>query len=251
MAQVQEGLLILCRILSFIAVSPVFSEKSFPNSAKVGLGAALTIFAWPAATGFHNAVPYVAFAFLVVKEVIFGLAMGYISQLVFNSIAIAGSLIDFQIGFSSAQLYDPNFQAPMSQFGRVYYWLGISVFFITGLYRLLIHGILLSFKVVPLGGININGATIDGVAHLFANAFAMGISLAAPLVVALITIDIMMGFISRTVPQLNVLMMSMPVKQVLGFFITLVLLPTIISVLQEYLPNSITNLRDFINSIHQ
>lgn len=249
MVQVQEGMLILCRILSFIAISPVFSDKNFPNPAKVGLGVALTLLAWPAATGFTNVATPVLFGILIIKEVVFGLAMGYISRLVFNAVLIAGQFIDFQIGFLAAQLYDPTFQASMSQYGRMYYWLSMCVFFITGLHRLLLHGILLSFKVVPLGAFKLTGQGVDGITQLFVNAFSMGISLAAPLVVALVTIDIMLGFISRTVPQLNVLMMSLPVKQALGFLITIVLLPTIISVLNQYLPNTVSNMWDFVQSM--
>lgn len=249
MAQVQEALLILCRILSFIALSPVFSEKNFPNMAKIGLGGFLTFFVISTINNYQVTDSYLVFGLLIIKEVTFGMSMGYISKLVFNAILIAGQLIDFQIGFLSAQLYDPTFQASMSQYGRVYYWLALSVFFITGLHRMLIHGILLSFKVVPLGNFKLTGSTIDGITRLFVNAFQMGISLAAPLVVALVTIDILLGFISRTVPQLNVLMMSLPVKQALGFLITIILLPSIFSVLQNYLPNSINNMWDFIKTM--
>lgn len=249
MAQVQEGLLILCRIAAFIAISPVFSEKNFPQIAKVGLSGALTLMAWPAVTHFTGTQSYLIFALLVIKEVIFGLSMGYITKLIFSAVMLAGSVIDFQIGFSAAQLYDPSFESSMSQYGRVYYWLALCAFFITGLHRLLIKGILLSFQVVPLGGINYSGATINGVVQTFAASFAMGVSLAAPLVVALITIDITLGFVSRTVPQLNVLMMSLPVKQALGFLITLILLPNILSMLMRDIPNSIQTMWDFIRSV--
>lgn len=249
MAQIQEGMLILCRILSFMVIGPVFADKNFPRLARVGFGIALTLLVWPVATGFHGAVTPVVLSLLAIKEVVFGLTMGYISKLVFNAVLIAGQFIDFQIGFLAGQLYDPTFQTSMSQYGRLYYWLAMCVFFITGLHRLLIHGILLSFKVVPLGTFKLTGNSIDGITQLFVNMFTMGASLAAPLVVALVAIDIMLGFISRTVPQLNVLMMSLPVKQALGFLITLILLPSIVSVLNQYLPSTVSDMWDFVKSM--
>ncbi|KRL02101.1 flagellar biosynthetic protein FliR [Liquorilactobacillus capillatus] len=250
MVQVQMGALILCRIMSFLVIGPVFSQRGFPNMAKMVVGFSLVMSAFPAVHGYKE-LSMILFSLAAVKEILFGLAMGYLSQLVFNAVMMAGQMIDFQVGFSMAQAYDTTMQMLTSQFGKLYYWLALCVFFMLNLHQQMIYGILESFRLVPLGAIVLRGFTVDGVVKLFAGMAAMSLSLAAPLVVSVLVIDLVLGIISRSIPQINVLMLSLSVKTAVSLIIFLLLLPNLTSFLGTHLAESIADMMEFVRSIQR
>ena len=129
MVQIQILGLIACRVFSFMSVAPILSERNFPNLCKLIIGGGLILSAFSLVAAFEEEVALAVFILMAVKETIFGLAMGYLCRLVFFGVMITGQLIDFQDGFIMAQAYDPTMQASTSQFGKMYYWLAIMVFF--------------------------------------------------------------------------------------------------------------------------
>uniref|UniRef100_UPI003F86D558 flagellar biosynthetic protein FliR n=1 Tax=Enterococcus innesii TaxID=2839759 RepID=UPI003F86D558 len=166
MAPIQATVLIFCRILAFVVLCPIFSQQNFPSLAKIVIGMSLTVLCLPTAPAIPELSLFMLTVF-VIKEVLFGMAMGYLSQLVFTGVEIAGQLIDFQVGFSMAQAYDPTLQIASSQYGKTYYWLTIAVFFGLDLHHRLITALLLSFRIVPLGSVVIQGTTVEGIVKLF------------------------------------------------------------------------------------
>ncbi|MFT8824241.1 flagellar biosynthetic protein FliR [Liquorilactobacillus mali] len=249
MVLVQIGALLLCRVMSFIVICPLFSQKGFPNFAKLVVGGSLVISAYPAITGYKEITNTVLLGEVAVKEVLFGLAMGYLSQLVFSGVMMAGQMIDFQVGFSMAQAYDTMTDIQSAQFSKLYYWLTVSAFFLLDLQDSMIYGVVNSFKIVPLGTENMGGASVDGVVQLFEKTVEMSVSLAAPLVVAVLVIDILLGVISRSIPQINILMMSLSVKTIVSIIIFLLALSSLLSFLGNNLSEGIENMLEFIKSV--
>ena len=239
MAPIQATVLIFCRILAFVVLCPIFSQQNFPSLAKIVIGMALTVLCLPTAPAIPELSLFMLTVF-VIKEVLFGMAMGYLSQLVFTGVEIAGQLIDFQVGFSMAQAYDPTLQIASSQYGKTYYWLTIAVFF--GL------ALLLSFRIVPLGSVVIQGTTVEGIVKLFSQMMVMAVNLAAPMIIALLLVDLVLGVISRSIPQINILMMSLSMKTAISFVVFLLLLPNVLSYLGKHLPDTVRYLQEFIES---
>lgn len=251
MELIQVGIFVFIRITAFMVISPVFSQKGIPTLSKVVISAALMLVTVPLVPYFEPVDNLFIFALVVWKEVLFGLAMGFLSQLVFTGVEIAGQFIDFQVGFSMAQAYDPTFQIMSSQYGKLYYWLTIMVIFITNLHHYLIKGLIDSFHLVPIGAASISGVTVEGVIKLFSLTFEMAIHLAAPLVISAIVIDIVLGILSRTIPQINVLMMGMPMKSGFSFIVFLLLIPNTMDFLIKIVPKSMQYMTEFIKAISQ
>lgn len=251
MEQVQLGLFIFIRITAFMVISPVFSQKGIPNITKMIVAAALMIVTISSVSNFDPIDNLFLFAFVVWKEVLFGLAMGFLSQLVFTGVEIAGQMIDFQVGFSMAQAFDPTFGMMTSQYGKLYYWLTLMMVFLTNLHHYLIKGVINSFQLVPIGAVNMEGTTVEGVIKLFSLTFEMAINLAAPLVVSAVIVDLLLGMLSRTIPQINVLMMGMPMKTTISFIMFLLILPSTLEYLVKILPKSIQYMNEFIRAIGQ
>ncbi|WP_313264983.1 flagellar biosynthetic protein FliR [Enterococcus sp.] len=247
MAPIQATVLIFCRILAFVVLCPIFSQQNFPSLAKIVIGMALTVLCLPTAPAIPELSLFMLTVF-VIKEVLFGMAMGYLSQLVFTGVEIAGQLIDFQVGFSMAQAYDPTLQIASSQYGKTYYWLTIAVFFGLDLHHRLITALLLSFRIVSLGSVVIQGTTVEGIVKLFSQMMVMAVNLAAPMIIALLLVDLVLGVISRSIPQINILMMSLSMKTAISFVVFLLLLPNVLSYLGKHLPDTVRYLQEFIES---
>lgn len=242
----QNYILILIRVTAFIVVCPGFSYKGLSNIFKVALSMILSLF-------IHSIIPNVELVnsmyyllFAAIEEAFLGLAMGYLTKLVFSAIEIAGQLVDFQVGFSMASVYDPAMGIQASHYGRIYYWLSIAMFFMLDLHHKVIVATINSFTVIPIGELNISGAGVEGIIRLFSTSFELAINLAAPMIMVVLVIDVVLGIISKTVPQINVLMLGMPLKSGVSYFTTLIMLTWLIgrigniaSLMPEYLENFI------------
>nr|WP_245249512.1 flagellar biosynthetic protein FliR [Vagococcus allomyrinae] len=242
-------MLIFSRITAFIVVSPGFSFKSMPTIAKVMLAVAFTM----SVNGLSEQVVMVenlyVLLFYVIREVLIGLAMGFVTQLIFTGIEIAGQLIDFQVGFSMGSIYDPATGVHASNYGRLYYWLALSIFFFTDMHHMVIQGLLDSFKLIPIGTATLTGMSVEGVVHLFSEVFRIGLVLGAPMIVVALIVDIVLGIISRSVPQINVLMLGMPLKILVSFFFMMMLLPNVVQSITHMMPKIGEYLHEFVESL--
>ncbi|WP_373738588.1 flagellar biosynthetic protein FliR, partial [Jeotgalibaca porci] len=135
--------------------------------------------------------------------------------------------------------------------GKLYYWLTLMMVFLTNLHHYLIKGVINSFQLVPIGAVNMQGTTVEGVIKLFSLTFEMAIHLAAPLVISAVIVDLLLGMLSRTIPQINVLMMGMPMKTSVSFIMFLLILPSTLEYLVKILPKSIQYMNEFIRAIGQ
>lgn len=106
--QIQKFILILLRIASFIVICPGLSFKGLPNIFKLGLANSITFLVYMALPPMDMEGDMLVFGILAIKETLFGLAMGYVTNMIFSTMEIAGQLVDFQVGFSMASVYDPS-----------------------------------------------------------------------------------------------------------------------------------------------
>ncbi|MGL5686827.1 MAG: flagellar biosynthetic protein FliR, partial [Vagococcus fluvialis] len=201
--------LVFCRISSFMVISPGFSLKQAPNLLKGLLSLSFSV------TVFSSLQKIVVFQNLFIfslqsfKEILVGMALGFIVQLVFSAIEMAGQIIDFQVGFSMGSVYDPGVGIQGSNYGRLYYWLALAVFFFTDMHHLVIDNLIQSFSIIPITEMSMHGNTVEGMMILFVEVFKISILLAAPVVLVALVTDCVLGIISRSVPQINVLMLGM------------------------------------------
>ena len=92
-----------------------------------------------------------------------------------------------------------------------------------------IESLLDSFRYVPLGTMNFNGNTVNAVISIFSRVFELAINLATPIIVVALVTDVVLGVISRTIPQINVLILGMPLKILISFFIVMISLSWIMN----------------------
>lgn len=241
--------LVFCRISSFMVISPGFSLKQAPNLLKGLLSLSFSV------TVFSSLQKIVVFQNLFIfslqsfREILVGMALGFIVQLVFSAIEMAGQIIDFQVGFSMGSVYDPGVGIQGSNYGRLYYWLALAVFFFTDMHHLVIDNLIQSFSVIPITEMSMHGNTVEGMMILFVEVFKISILLAAPVVLVALVTDCVLGIISRSVPQINVLMLGMPMKILISFFFVLLFMPNLIESIQKVLPDISRYLNEFMESL--
>lgn len=221
--QLQKLILIFLRITSFIFICPGFSFKGLPNIFKIALSISFSMVVYMIVGELEIVDNYMMFFLLSIKETLIGLALGYITKLIFSVIEMAGQLVDFQAGFSMGAIYDPNMGIKASNYGRLYYWLSICVFFIFDFHHKFIESIISSFNYIPLDVWNFTSFGTESIIKIFSMAFELAINLAVPMIIVVLMVDMVLGIISKSVPQINVLMLGMPIKSMISFLFTLII----------------------------
>lgn len=247
--QLQTMILIFIRITSFIVVSPGFSIKGLPSIAKIALSMGITLAAYSAVPSMSQEADTLLFAFLIIKEVLLGIAIGFITKLFFSAVEIAGNFVDFQVGFSMGAVYDPSMGINVSYYGKIYYWLSMCVFYLTNLHHIVIKSLVQSFQTVPISSIDLGDFGVEGMMKLLGIIFELAFNIAVPMMIVALLTEVILGLISRSVPQINVLILGMPLKIVASFVLMLVLLPTLIKNIHTTLPLMVKYMNEFLQSL--
>lgn len=239
--------LIFLRITAFFAVVKIFYPSGTPAILKAALGiiisyGVITGMDYSSVTQITNNYTLISF---MVNEIIYGLILGFVTNLIFEVAKVAGSYMDMQMGFSMMSIMDPTSKTNVTMMANITYYVAMVMFFIVDGHHLLIRCLVSSFDIVPIGsGINFN-TTFPVFLDTFSNYFMIGVKIAIPLVLIIIIVDLCMALVSRTVPQINVMILGMPVKMIVGLISFTVLLPITVKTISygiEQLPNVFSNL---------
>lgn len=221
-------LLVFVRIATFMVSAPLFSGRQIPAIYKVGFSVFLSILCTGIIKEPAGSVSMGMMVLLILKEFLVGIVLGLTASILIYAVQLAGSLIDVQIGFSMASLFDPTFGNTTQLTGSLQNILAILVLLSTNGHHLLIQGILASFD-----WISVNASVpswMDGRISTFlleclSQMFLIGFMMAAPIVGTLFVVDVGIGIIARTVPQMNIFAIAPPLKIMIHFLIYIAILP--------------------------
>ena len=216
------------RITSFFTSSNILFPQGTPNLVKIALCLFLSVVV-SVNTGIDIEVEnmYMLVSYATI-EILTGLFLGYITSICFNVIKMGSQLIDMQMGLSMASIYDSTTKTQTTLIGNLIYWMGVLVFFSVNGHHVLIEGLQYSFKIIPIGT-SIVENNIDYLIKIFIEYFTIGFKMSVPVCLALLISELIMGLISRSVPQFNVMILGMPVKILVGILFLLVSLPFILN----------------------
>ena len=225
--------LAVVRAAAWLMVSPPFNTRMFPIQAKMGFAVALAIPLAPqvAATAPEPEVAPLITAVLL--QVAAGLALGFVTQMLFAAVQAAGELIDLFAGFTIAATYDPFTNANQAIFGRFYQLLATALLFALNGHLLLVRGFLDSFNAIPTGVPDmaaISEVLISSLGLFFLSA----LTIAAPLLGVLFLTEVVLGLLSKAAPQMNVFVLGFPIKILATLLLaglTLPLLPNAVDTL--------------------
>ena len=232
--QVQLFIFVLVRVAAILFSIPFLDARAIPMMIKAGLAVAATVMVLPNLN--LTAPPLIgtplAFALGMVGEVAIGLIIGLAAQLVFTGIQLAGQMGGFQMGFAIANVVDPasSLQIPvLAQFLNLF---ALMVFLGLDIHHHFIRAMADGFVRIPLWGAHFEGDLFRLVMQLVANAFVIAVKVGAPVMVAMLLTSVALGLMARTVPQMQIFIVAMPLKILLGMGFLLLSLPYLSTFMQ-------------------
>jgi flagellar biosynthesis protein FliR len=216
MAWLLATLLLSARVAAATMLTPVFGPAQIPGPVRVmialGLAAFLVLAVPVAPTGILTAT---GLAVATLGELIVGASLAFGFLVAYAATQIAGRVLDIQLGYGAASVLNPTTQVPAPLLGTVLGMAGVAVFLALDGHHVLIRALALSVEHYPPGTLALD---LDIGEHLrFSGAmFTFGLALAAPVMLTLLLADIVLAVMSRSLPQLNVFILSFSVKIVLG-----------------------------------
>ncbi|MDR1066941.1 MAG: flagellar biosynthetic protein FliR [Clostridiales bacterium] len=222
-------LIIFARVSGFIVTLPPLSGASIPNMSKIMISIAVSVLLFESGVAGTISYEEKMYAILIVREAVLGLATGFVVYMAFSVFALAGQLIDFQIGLSLASLLDPLTQIQMPITGNLLYLIMCVALIRTGGLHALIAAMASSFSKIPAGeGVAALGEeAVLGAIGLLGEVIASGLRIAMPIVAAMLIIDVVLGILVRTVPQMNVFVVGMPLKIIAGIIVLYLITPSL------------------------
>jgi len=225
-------LLVFVRMTSIFVITPVFGRREMPAYLKIGLAFFCSYILVPLLGDVK--VEYsslLSFAVIVGKEFLVGIIIGYVSFLVFSAIHIAGQIIDTQTGFGMVNVLDPttNSQVPLT--GNFLYILITIFFLIMDGHHILLSALFKSYSILPIDGFEFTEALVNNMTAIFSETFVIGFKISIPVIAAALLSEIALGILSKTVPQMNVFVVGIPLKIGIGLITLYVMIPVFIQVM--------------------
>ncbi|MCC7084603.1 MAG: flagellar biosynthetic protein FliR [Pirellulales bacterium] len=198
-------LLVAARMAGMCLTAPLFGVRSLPWQVRLVLPAmlALTLTPMQWSAGMPDPSNVLGFSLHLAGEALIGAVLGVGLMLLLAGAQIAGQIISQMSGLSLAEVYGVDFEASAPLFSHLLYMLALTVYVIVGGHRMLIGAVLDSYVALPLGRVVAPPSLAMLLATLATESFSLGIRVAAPAVVALLLSTIAIGFITRTLPQIN------------------------------------------------
>ena len=221
-------MLVLARISLIVSVVPIFGSANVPIPVKIGLSVFLTLisYSFAEASGVPHDLSISELFALMLREALLGMLFGFVTGILFYAIQFAGHFISFQMGFAMVQVIDPQSQERVPIIGRFYFIMSILLFLLINGHHLVLTLLVESFRIVPLGTAVLSEELIGSLTLMGGGVFILAVKIASPILVTLFLTDVMMGIIARTVPQMNVFFVSLPLKIGLGLTLVVMTLST-------------------------
>ncbi len=227
------------RIGGAMMTAPLFSGNTIPRRARLIIALFVTVAVLPVLPPLP-AINLLGFEALLLaaSELIIGLAMGFIIQLVFDGIILGGQLIANGMGLGFAMMVDPQrgIQVPvLSQ----YLLIMIMLLFVCLNGHLDFLSLLIrSFEYWPIGHNPLSAEQLASVAVHGRDLFSGAVRIAIPAIIALLVVQLAVGVISRAAPTLNLFAVGFPLAMLVGFLVVDQLIPNLLPVLQAMLESA-------------
>ncbi|MGH9466235.1 MAG: flagellar biosynthetic protein FliR [Terriglobales bacterium] len=213
---VVPAILIACRMSGLLVTAPFFGEATVPARVKAALVIALTVVLLPL-TGSH--LPQRSVLDLLgegLSELMIGVFLGLAAQVVFEGALLAGEVASFQLGLSLETSIDPSTQASSTVLATFHRLVVLYIFLQMGVHRWILLALFSSFSQLPLG-MSLTALTGAQFLTFAGNLWVWGLELVLPILVATLLIDVTLAFFAKVAPQLPVMFVGIPIKQLVGY----------------------------------
>jgi flagellar biosynthetic protein FliR len=227
----------LSRVAGIFLFTPLLTSVAVPRTFMALFAFTLTLAIFPSVpqATFLAAPPadLGSLAFIMFSELLIGVTIGLIAMLPIFAMQMGGFLMGYQMGLGLAQAFNPEMEGSSDVISQMMFILGITVYVAAGGIDLVFLSLLTTFDRIPIGAFAIDHIPIELFLHLLSSGFELAIRLAAPVMGAIMLSLISMGFVMKTMPQINILSVGFAAKIMSGIAIMAIALGTIDSVLRD------------------
>ena len=197
--------LTLSRVSGLFLTIPVFSMQGIPTRAKVFLAIGVSLVIHPLAmkTGAAPSVNLVSALSLVVGELVIGASVGFVGQALFSGLQLTGQIVSQVSGLSLSDVYNPTSDSNVPVFGQLDDLTALAVFVAIGGHREIVGALLDTYRYMPPGEIQLTDRWLDALSLMVTVSLHSGIRASAPVLMALLITLLLIGFLAKTLPQLN------------------------------------------------
>ncbi len=239
-------LAIFVRVMGAIAFAPIFGNRTVTRRVRIfiGIACALAVF---------TANPYVPLGYstfleytiILLKELIVGITIGFMSNVTLSIINAAGQFIDREIGFSMVSDFDPGMNTEITITAEFYNMLVMLIMLCSNMHYFILSALSDSFQLIPLGNVTIDtGALYDTMVQYIADYFIISVRIALPVMIATMLLNVVLGVLAKTAPQMNMFVIGMQLKIFVGFavlFVTIGFLPNITEYIYKEMQTVVTD----------
>jgi flagellar biosynthesis protein FliR len=241
---------VLARVAGLVLTAPIYGTGDVPLRVRALLAVALAILIAP--SQWHTDVPSptnaVSYLVLLGGEALIGVCLGLGVLILIHGMTLAGELVGQASGLTLAEVFDPALDENVPLFSRLMFLVTVCAFVCLGGHRLVMAGLLDTFRTMPPGCGGIPDSLGKTFTMLVAQSFSLGIRAAAPAVTALMLATLILGLVGRTLPQLNVLSLGFGLNAMLGFAVLGLTLGTAVWAFADQIQPTLETILDALNT---
>ncbi len=250
--QIAAFLLVLTRTSGIFLISPFFGSMNVPMQLRAATAIVFAVIIFPVIvkTSIVTAPESLwIFAATVAKEMFVGWLIGFTAYVSFAAISMSGKIMDMQIGFAVANVMDPTSGQQMPLIGSFLHNLAVIYLVVVNGHHFIISGLVESFRVVPLDTFmwNENLTTLAG--DLTASVLMIGMKIAMPVTFAILMTNVGLGILARTMPQMNIFVIGIPLQLTIGTATLAMLMPFYVLFLDTLFNTMYGNISTLIKTI--
>lgn len=237
----------LIRISSMIAAAPIFSSRQTPRRLRVGIALLLSFMLMPLIPPPPVVEVFSSEALLIAaQQVLIGLAMGFVMQMVFGALVFGGQALAYSMGLGFASMMDPQNGVQVPVLSQYYIILATLIFLILNGHLFMIETLAQSFYTLPIAVDGLTQANLRDVVLWASRMFTGGLLIALPAIAALLLVNLGMGIITRAAPQLNIFAVGFPMTMMIGFILMWITLPNVFAKFGELVNEALTFIRSLV-----
>lgn len=242
--------LILARVGALLGTAPLFGAQAAPIRVRALLAVALSLLVLPSHGApltssdsiLSDGMNLLLFGKMIALEVVVGAMLGLGVMVILSGVQMAGQIVAQMSGMAIGELFDPGLDTSVSVFGQLFYYVTFAVFIAIGGLRMAVQALLDTFTWAPPGRASLGEDYADMMISLLSQSFELALRAAAPLMISLLLATIVLGLISRTLPQINVIVVGFSVNSLLTLGLCFATIGGVAWTFQQPLEDALVNL---------
>ncbi|MEM6329332.1 MAG: flagellar biosynthetic protein FliR [Planctomycetota bacterium] len=244
--------LVLGRVGGMIATAPLLSSQAAPVRVRALLAVSLAMLVTPlyTAPAFIGRIGVADFGRMIVGEVLIGLLLGLGVTILLSGVQLTGQIVAQMSGMALGDVFNPALDNNVSIFTQMFYFVSLAVFVAIGGHRMVLDAVIKTFEWAPPGEADLGASYAQAVIALASQSFQLGVRAAGPILIALFLSTVVLGLISRTLPQINTVVVGFGINSLLTLGVMMVSLGGVAWTFQEPLAATLELLIDAVKDGH-